>query len=461
LKKPDGDKAELSVLVLGDLALEVDGQPSDRIVSHRARSLLAWLAIHPGLHPRGRVAGVFWPDVLEESARSSLRTTLATLKRELGEPAAAVVTAARESIGIEIGGEVKVDLHAFEQLVSRGQLKRAVALCRGDLLADLDDDWVNEPREHHRHRLLGILGQLADEAERSGELDAALERTREQVTIDPLSEEAQCDLVRRLAAAGDRTGALSAYGVYSGRLQRELGLAPSAEIRELVEGVRRGESAPHTATNGAFHGEPAAAHSPPAPLPPMLMRRESAPLVGRRAELEQLRSALSRAAQGELCAILVTGEAGSGKSRLVAEFAAEAHASGADVWAGRCYEDSPVPYGPFVESLRHRVTKDALPGWAARELPRLLPELHGFDMTPPIPAADPAEARYRLFEAVVSVVAGSPDRTPVLLVLEDLHWADQATLLMLAHLTRTASSHPSSCSARLAKESRAPTHSQR
>ena len=62
----------VSVSVLGDLAIEVDGRPSDRITSHRARSLLAWLAVHPGMHPRGRVAGVFWPDVLEESARSSL-----------------------------------------------------------------------------------------------------------------------------------------------------------------------------------------------------------------------------------------------------------------------------------------------------------------------------------------------------------------------------------------------------
>ncbi len=163
-------------------------------------------------------------------------------------------------------------------------------------------------------------------------------------------------------------------------------------------------------------------------------------MVGREAELEQLRSALARAGEGDLCAVLITGEAGSGKSRLAAEFAGEAHASGADVWAGRCYEDSPAPYGPFVESLRHRVSRDALPGWAAGELSRLLPELTGFDAAPP--AGDPEEARYRLFEAVVSVVADSSHRAPVLLVLEDLHWADHSTLLMLAHLTRTASSSP-------------------
>ena len=151
----------LNLSVLGELSLEADGRPLDQIASRRARSLLGWLAIHPGLHPRARVASVFWPDVLDESARSSLRTTLATLKRDLGPEGADVVTATRERVGIELGAEVRIDLDAFDRLVSSGELLQAAALCQGDLLADLDDDWVNEPREHHRHQLLGVLGQLA------------------------------------------------------------------------------------------------------------------------------------------------------------------------------------------------------------------------------------------------------------------------------------------------------------
>ncbi len=422
----------LRVSVLGELSLEADGRPLDQIASHRARSLLGWLAVHPGLHPRGRVAGVFWPEVLEESARSSLRTTLATLRRELGEPGAGVVTASREHVGIQPGPEAWIDLQAFEQLVLRGELEQAVAISRGDLLADLDDDWVNEPRERHRQRLLDVLGQLAEEAERSGDLGAALDRTREQVRLDPLSEEAQRELVRRLAAGGDRAGALAAYQAYSVRLQRELGIAPSSECRRLVEGIRRSES--------LHNGE---AQVRPAPLPSVLARPEPTPMVGREAELGELRSALARAGEGNLCAVLVTGEAGSGKSRLAAEFAGEAHASGADVWAGRCYEDSAAPYAPFVEALRHRLTKGALPatpGWAAGELSRLLPELQSFDTAAPAASGDPEEARYRLFEAVVSVIAGTSDHAPTLLVVEDLHWADHSTLLMLAQLTRTASS---------------------
>ena len=78
----------LRVRLLGELRLELDGQRLDAPASRRARSLLAWLAYHPGLHPRTRVAAVFWPDVLETSARASLRTTLTTLRRSIGQEAA-------------------------------------------------------------------------------------------------------------------------------------------------------------------------------------------------------------------------------------------------------------------------------------------------------------------------------------------------------------------------------------
>ena len=105
---------------------------------------------------------------------------------------------------------------------------------------------MNEPREHHRRQLLEVLGRLADEAERSGDLDAALDRTRDQVALDPLSEEAQRDLMRRLAAVGDRAGALAAYKSYGTRLRHDLGIAPSAGIREMADGVRGGSSPPGT-----------------------------------------------------------------------------------------------------------------------------------------------------------------------------------------------------------------------
>jgi pimeloyl-ACP methyl ester carboxylesterase/DNA-binding SARP family transcriptional activator len=239
----------LAVSVLGELSVEADGRPLGRIASQRARSLVGWLAIHPGLHSRARVASVFWPDVLDESARGSLRTTLATLRRELGPGGANLVTATRERVGI-VPGEVQIDFDAFAQLASRGELEKAAALCRGDLLADLDDDWVNEPREYHRRVLLELLGRIAAKAEDAGDLDAALVRTREQVALDPLSEEAHRELIRRLAAAGDRAGALAAYKAYATRLRSDLELAPSAGMRELAEAIRAGNAGQGPSGNG-------------------------------------------------------------------------------------------------------------------------------------------------------------------------------------------------------------------
>jgi DNA-binding SARP family transcriptional activator len=106
----------LRIWLVGEVRVEVDGRRRDTIASRRARSLLAWLAYHPGLHPRSRVAAVFWPDVLESSARASLRTTLATLRRDLGEEAARHLAAERADVGIVDGPDVWIDVREFGRL---------------------------------------------------------------------------------------------------------------------------------------------------------------------------------------------------------------------------------------------------------------------------------------------------------------------------------------------------------
>ena len=122
----------LRVRLLGELRLELEGRRLDDIASGRARSLLAWLAYRPGLHQRTQVASLFWPDVLESSARASLRTTLATLRRELGEAAGAHVVAERERVGMPEGPELWVDVREIDRLIAAGRARRrAGALWRG------------------------------------------------------------------------------------------------------------------------------------------------------------------------------------------------------------------------------------------------------------------------------------------------------------------------------------------
>src|SRR2546421_2522105 len=136
----------LRVRLFGDMAVEVDGSPVSPPESARARALLAWLALNPGMHSRGQVAARFWPDVLDSSARASLRSAMWSLRRALGDAGERHVSATRERVGLD---DVEVDVREFDELVRRGELRDAVALCDGQLLAGIEDDWAFEARDEH------------------------------------------------------------------------------------------------------------------------------------------------------------------------------------------------------------------------------------------------------------------------------------------------------------------------
>src|ERR671922_261685 len=206
----------LRIRLVGDLALCIDERGLEPIASRRARSLLAWLAYHPGLHGRARVASVFWPDVLDSSARGSLRTTLAMLRQALGD-AADVIVAERDRLGIEDSPEVWIDLREIDRLTEADRQGEALLLADGELLTDLDDDWVLEARSAHRDRLVELLGLAGDSAEDAGDLETAIRHSRRRLELDPLSEEAVRTLMRRLERTGDGAGAPAAGPCSRGR----------------------------------------------------------------------------------------------------------------------------------------------------------------------------------------------------------------------------------------------------
>lgn len=234
----------LRICLVGELRVEFDGRRLESIASRQARSLLAWLAYHQGLHPRTRVAAVFWPDVLETSARASLRTALATLRRGLGEEASALLLAGRDRIGIEDGPGVWVDVRDARRLAAAGRRDEALALCDGDLLVDLDDEWVLEERRALRDRAGELLMALGDAAEQAGDVEAAVRHARRRVELDPLSEDATRVLMRRLGRAGDGAAAVAAYEALRAALRRDLGMVPSPETRLLVDELRNAPRTP-------------------------------------------------------------------------------------------------------------------------------------------------------------------------------------------------------------------------
>jgi DNA-binding CsgD family transcriptional regulator/tetratricopeptide (TPR) repeat protein len=179
-------------------------------------------------------------------------------------------------------------------------------------------------------------------------------------------------------------------------------------------------------------------------LPGPLRSTSPYPLAGRAAELEKLGKLLPRAAGEGRRVALIAGEPGVGKSRLVREFAGAAADSGAWVLYGACDAAAPAPYGPFVEALG-RIARVAEPEelraavGSSGELSRLLPELSALlgELPEPI-AADPDTERHRLHIAVAELLAGLGRERPILLVIEDAHWADGSTLALIRHLARAA-----------------------
>ena len=210
----------LRIRVLGDLRLEIDGAGIDAPVGRRAQALLGWLALHPGPHPRSRLASRFWPDVLETSARASLRVALSEVRAALG-PAARFVEADRTRVGLAPG--VWVDALVFDELAAAGDLAGALTLATGELLPDLDDDWVLDARDDHRLAVIAALGAYATQREAAGDLDQAIALSRRAVALDPLGEATARELMRRLAVAGETAAAadvaarLTAAGVRARR----------------------------------------------------------------------------------------------------------------------------------------------------------------------------------------------------------------------------------------------------
>ena len=417
----------LRARVYGGLAVWVDERRMPEIGGVKPRSLLAYLLLHPGPHPRARLAGRFWPSVLDTSARGSLRSALWSIRSALDAvDGADHLVADRLGVGLAPDLAREVDAVEVGRLLDLGDpasLERALLLGAEPLLPDIADEWVMEEQDRQRDRMIDALMALADAAEVRGDSARALACTREALARDRLRESSHRALMRRLAAMGDRGGALAAYARCRDALAGELAVPPSAETRALAEEIRAGTAPPG------------------APPPPPSRPRAPAPaaLVGRGREMARLRAAWARAGHGRGGIVLVEGVAGVGKSRLAAEMAADADAGGGRVALGHALdiEEGP-PFGPWSDALRQLVRATPAPPAAAAwpaDLARLCPAVEAAWGRHPGPGvAEPTLGRASLFEAVAEALEWASTDAPLLLVLEDVHRADPSSLALLAHL---------------------------
>jgi DNA-binding SARP family transcriptional activator len=421
--------------------------PSGRpvaLASRRARALLAYLALHPG-QPQARdtLATLLWGDAAARRARHSLRQVLVALRRALPRSGPRLLVETGDTVLLRPEA-ADVDVAALERLAAAGDpgaLEQAAALYRGDLLEGLDvgeapfEDWLLSERERLREVAMGVLARLLAHHADGGRPEAAIEAGVRLLALDPAQEPVHRRLMRLYAGQGRRGAALRQYQLCVAALGRELGLEPEPETKRLYQEILR-----RTPPPGPAAGAPGAPAGERAALAPVVeLPAADTPLVGRETEVGELRAALEAADRGRGRVVLLLGEAGIGKTRLVAEAAALAAAGGARLLLGRCHESAQIlPFGPWVEALRSgRVLEahDVLDGlgeaWR-RELGRLLPELV------PGPAGEGArdDGALRLFEALARLLLGLAAPRALAVVLEDVHWADEMSLRFLAVLAR-------------------------
>ena len=418
----------------------LDGGTQLALGGRKPRALLARLLIDANRTvPVKRLVDDLWGEDVPGSAVKMVQIYVSQLRKVL--PAGLLRTQAPGYV-VLVEPEA-VDLGRFDRLRSEGRtaleagdaaaatalLADALALWRGPALAEFSEPFARVEGAHLEEVRLACLEDRIEadlaggrHADVTGELEALAAR-------HPLRERLHRQLIVALYRAGRQAEALAAYERFRRTLDDKLGIEPSAALKRL-----QGRILNQDPTLDARPAAPAAERRPrPSPE-----GRPAGGLVGRLDELAELETLLDAAAAGSGTTVLVAGRAGIGKSRLVAELAERAEERGAAVLGGRCIQLVGVglPYLPFADALRPVAASPALAPLAGRlhELPRLVPELAEAN-APGLPEADRTDSRLRLFQEVALVLEALSAEGPLVLALEDLHWADASTLDLLAFLT--------------------------
>jgi DNA-binding SARP family transcriptional activator len=396
--------------------------------------------------PRDELANGLWPGMTPPSWERNLRVVISRLRTALAGIASegpVVLASIHGCYQLRLPADTSVDLEeaaaaaaAAEAALRAGELAgaadqalRAAELARRPFLPGDESTWVEHIRIGRRRLLVRALDTGVHAMVAAGDARRAVSLAEEAVELEPLWETGYQQLIRALGAAGDRARALQVYERCRQLLAEELGVAPSPETEVAHLELLRAD----VQASASRHLEP----------PPVVAARAGSVFVGRSRELATLRGALDAARDGRRPIVAtIAGERGIGKSALAVQFALAAHQAGATVLAGRCDEETPFPYQPFVEALSHVAA--TLPiddlngslGLDGPELARLLPVLH--ERMPTLLAQGPAPdgERYRLYEAVARLLARLAQPRPLVLILEDVQWAQKSTLLLLRHIAR-------------------------
>jgi DNA-binding SARP family transcriptional activator/predicted ATPase len=489
--------ARLSMYLLGPFQVTLDGGPVTSFKYDHVRALLAYLAVEADRpHRRERLAGLLWPEQPDPVALSNLRYALYHLRQAIGDHEAmpSFLFPTRETLQFNTASDHWLDVSAFEQHITDSELasqrvsesairnlESAIELYRGRFMegfflrdCPLFEEWLLFKQEHIDRQMLSALHRLTQIHAALGEYERAEPYARRLLALEPWDEEAHRQLMHLLALSGRRGAALAQYETCRRLLAEELGVDPADETTALHERIRSGE----VVRVGAWESTSPPLH-PHTPTP-------SAPFVAREHELARLDEFLRLALAGQGRVVFVTGEAGSGKTVLIGEFAHRAMATHRNliVTGGKCNAHAGIgdPYLPFREVLQmltgdieSRQASGAITPEHARRLWAVFPDavqalanegpdlmgrfLPGEALVLRAEAFAPGDAAWRsrleelakrqearadladstqadLFEQVTQVLKTLARQYPLVLVLDDLQWADSGTVSLLFHLGR-------------------------
>lgn len=418
----------LAFSLLGSFGIETDDGPLVSALPRRCVSLVGYLLLRRSERVyRDRLASTLWPDARDVEARGKLR-------RHLYLVGQAIPQSRRDewflfdatTVGWNPSVAATTDVELLRDAVRTERWRSAVEQYRGELLAECDDEWLVDERDRLREGHVTNLERLALQARAAGSLSAAVEAAQELLRLEPWREAALRVLMETRYAMGDRAGALAEFERFSQRLRDDLDVEPMVETTALYADLI-------ARTTHVTQQVPAESPcSEPATDP-------TVPFVGREVQLETLRETWSRALQHRGGVAFVGGESGVGKTRLVDELATCVVADRGLILRGGTTFIEPSPYQAVVEALRSGLDllerrADETPWRSA--LATVLPELQSRHAGDIAAALGPEAERSRLFEAVVAALQSLAAAQPVLLILEDLHWAGSGTIALLAHIAR-------------------------
>jgi DNA-binding SARP family transcriptional activator len=415
---------QIELKLLGPFGLFLEGAKVR--LSLRASELLSFLSLQrEGCADRHRLAGSLWPYVSDERALSNLNTTIWRLRRSLSpfEPLK-FMHVDRHELGLDLA-LIHVDYREFQDLMNRlnrgveslDVAARAVALFRGDLLESLPgSDWLLPERERAKLQFLQALRIQAKLQVIEGFVEEGLITYDRLLREDSLNEELYREAMRLHYSLGKRSDALLLYDRLVKRLRDDLNVAPESETEELSGLIRQGHS-----VEIGLSVDPGrkASHLP----------QRGIELIGRAAEVNEFTSLLREALVGNTAIIGIKGEAGIGKSRLIIEFARIAHAAGFGILVSTAESImKPAPYELFRKLL-----EESLKDHNSTDTTRLLEVFP--DRGRPS-SGDPraaSEARAQFLEDMARWVRQQAAANPTVLMLEDFHFADSASLDLLTY----------------------------